>query len=68
MNKYSVILIIFLFLSGCETTSSKSVNYKQNKIYIGMNKSDFCYEAGSMNAKKDPCRLTYSEMLNSKPR
>ncbi|MDA7556480.1 hypothetical protein N8729_00810 [Candidatus Pelagibacter sp.] len=68
MNKYILILITILFLSGCETTSSKSVNYKQDKIYIGMNKSDFCYEAGSMNAKKDPCRLTYSEMLNSKPR
>jgi hypothetical protein len=65
MNKFLGIAVLCLLLSGCATTSP---DVTQNKIRIGMSKSDFCYEAGSMSAKKDPCRLTYTEMLNNKPR
>ena len=71
MNKFTIILISILLLTGCastSTTTTSSSKSNQNKITIGMNKSDFCYKAGSMSAKKDACRLTYSEMLNSKPR
>jgi hypothetical protein len=65
MKSLLSIVVLSLLLTSCATTSS---NIEQNKIKIGIDKSEFCYEAGTMSAKKDPCRLTYSEMLNAKPR
>ena len=65
MKNLLSIVVLSLLLTSCATTSS---NIEQNKIKIGIDKSEFCYEAGTMSAKKDPCRLTYSEMLNAKPR
>ena len=64
MKSLLSIVVLSLLLNSCSTTSS---NIEQNKIKIGIDKSEFCYEAGTM-AKKDLCRLTYSEMLNAKPR
>ena len=65
MKKLLGILILGLLLNGCATTSSDVVH---NKIRIGMNKTEFCWEKGSMSAKKDACRLTYTEMMKSTPR
>ena len=58
-------MVLGLLLNGCATTSSDVI---QNKIFIGMSKTEFCYEAMSMSAKKDSCRLTFSEMKKSTPR
>ena len=65
MKKLLGIVILGLLLNGCATTSSDAVH---NKIRIGMNKTEFCWEKGSMSAKKDACRLTYTEMMKSTPR
>jgi len=65
MKKLLWLIVLGLLLNSCASTSP---NVVQNKIRIGMNKTEFCWEKGSMSAKKDACRLTYTEMLKSKPR
>jgi hypothetical protein len=65
MKKLLWLAFLGLLLSSCATTSP---NVTQNKIRIGMSKTEFCYETVSMSAKKDPCTLTYTEMLKSTPR
>ena len=65
MKKLLWLAFLGLLLNSCATTSS---NVTQNKIRIGMSKTEFCYETMSMSAKKDACTLTYTEMLKSTPR
>ena len=65
MNKFLGIAVLCLLLNGCATTSP---DVTQNKIRIGMSKTEFCNEAMSMSAKKDACRLTFTEMMENTPR
>ena len=65
MKKLLGIAVLCLLLNGCATTSP---DVTQNKIRIGMSKTEFCNEAMSMSAKKDACRLTYTEMMKNTPR
>jgi hypothetical protein len=65
MKKAMGIIILGLLLSGCATTSS---NLEKGNIQIGMSKKEFCYQATSLNAKKNTCSLTWKEMYDKKPR
>jgi hypothetical protein len=65
MKKIILILISIILLSGCATTSP---DMAKDKVKIGMTKTEFCLATFSLNSKKDPCMLSYGEMLNSKPR
>ena len=65
MKKVIGIIILGLLLNGCGTTSS---NLEKGNIQIGMSKKEFCYQATSLNAKKNTCSLTWKEMYDKKPR
>ena len=67
MKKILLIIILGSFLVGCASTTT-TANLNSGKTKIGMTKGEFCYEHNSLSSKKNPCNLTFSEMMAQKPR
>ena len=55
MKKYLGLFIFLIFLNSCSGTTTSRM--KGNKIYIGMDKKQFCYLFNSFKFKQDPCAI-----------